>query len=160
MDIKRSIFMAAIVVSLIMAIPFANAGEYDVTRCVSGTSNLLFSSEKLTIYTFELKGITRSNTSEKDFDNDTFQCVGIGQVSGKDMISNGNCKKQSPDGSIYVNEFNEKNGEGTDKFLYGTGRFEGIEGGGLYKPITKGKPITPGTFQSCNRATGTFTLKK
>jgi len=141
-------------------IPSAHAAEYDLTQCYSGTSNLPFSSEKLTIFTFELKGITRSNSSDKDFDNATFHCVGISRVIGKDTIVTGSCKFQAPDASIHVGEFNAKNREGTWKFLYRTGRYEGIEGGGPYKTIIRGKPITLGTFQGCDRVTGTFSLKK
>jgi hypothetical protein len=160
MHTKRAIFIVVIVFGLMLTIPLAQAGEYDMTQCSSGTSSLLFSSENLTIYTFENKGITRSNTSDKDFDNATYHCVGIGRVVGKDVFIIGNCKFQAPDGSIHVGEFDGKNREGTWKYLYGTGRFEGIQGGGPWKAITGGKPITPGTFQGCERSTGTFSLKK
>lgn len=39
-------------------------------------------------------------------------------------------------------------------------QWKGITGGGKYVPLTSGKPIVPGTGQSCSRATGTYELKK
>ena len=158
MHTKGTLSMAALVVTFMLIIPPAGAVEYDMTQCDSGTSNVLFASEKITIYAFEMKGITRSNTQDKTFDNATYHCVGINQIVDKNVISRGNCKFQAPDGSIHVGEFSGKNYEGTWKFLYGTGRFQGIVGGGPYKTITASKPITPGTFQKCDRVTGTFTV--
>jgi len=160
MNTKSTIFMVAMVVSLILGLPFANAGEYDVTECFSGTLNPLFSSEKLTIISFEGRGIVRSNTPDKTVDNATAHCLGIIRIVGGEYIMTGNTKYQLPDGSIFVIEMNQKNQEGSAKFLYGTGKMEGIEGGGPWKKITSGKPITPGTFQFCNRATGTDNLKR
>jgi hypothetical protein len=50
--------------------------------------------------------------------------------------------------------------EGNFKFLQGTGKWKGIKGSGKVRAIKRGKPITPGTGQVCNRWTGTFELPK
>jgi hypothetical protein len=158
MHTKGVISMIAIMIGLILAIPFVEAGEYDLTQCFSGTMTPIISGEKLTIFIFEHKGIVRSNNPDKVFDNYTFHCVGIFRMVGEEIVQIGNCKYQSPDGSTYVGEFTGSQQEGTWKFIYGTGKNEGIQGGGPWKSITGGKPIAPGTFQGCNQAIGTFTL--
>jgi hypothetical protein len=161
MHTKKVISILVIVFGFLLTISLAQAGEYDVTQCYSGTYTLLSPSEKLAILTFDLNGIMRSNTSDKTFDNHTFHCIGMQRIYGKDQKwETGNCTVQAPDGSIQVGEFNVKNQDKTWKVLYGTGRYEGIESGGPYKTITEGKPIAPGTFQACDRSTGTFSLKK
>ena len=160
MHTKRTIVMVTIVISLIWGIPHAKAVDYDVTNCYSGTVTILFSSEKLTVLSYEYKGICTSNIADKTFDNATLHCVGITRIVGKEVSYFGNCKYQIPDGSIEIVEFDGKNREGTWKTIYGTGKLEGMEGGGLWKAITAGKPIVPGTFQECNRGTGKFTLPR
>ena len=71
-------------------------------------------------------------------------------------------KFMDPDGDFVILEITIAPGEteGDCKFLQGTGKWKGIKGGGKVRAITRGKPITPGTFQGCNRWTGTFGLPK
>ncbi len=71
-------------------------------------------------------------------------------------------KFMDPDGDFVLLEITFAPGEteGNFKFLQGTGKWKGIKGGGKVTTITRGKPITPGTFQQCTRWTGTFELSK
>ena len=49
--------------------------------------------------------------------------------------------------------------EGTWKFLHGTGKWQGITGGGpIGAPVASGKPISEDTFQVCQRAKEIFNL--
>ena len=43
-------------------------------------------------------------------------------------------------------------------FMQGTGKWEGIKGGGIVYDITKGKPIEEGTYQWCIKVEGTYEL--
>jgi hypothetical protein len=71
-------------------------------------------------------------------------------------------KFMDPDGDFVILETTLAPGEkeGSFKFLQGTGKWKGIKGSGKVKAITRGKPITPGTNQGCNRWMGTFELPK
>lgn len=71
-------------------------------------------------------------------------------------------KMMDPDGDFVIAEVTMAPGEteGSFKFLYGTGKWKGIKGGGKATNIARGKPITPGTVQQCGRWTGTFELPK
>jgi hypothetical protein len=71
-------------------------------------------------------------------------------------------KFMDPDGDFVILETAVAPGEtgGIIKFLQGTGKWKGIEGGGKVRTMTRAKPITPGTVQGCYRYTGTFELPK
>lgn len=73
----------------------------------------------------------------------------------------GHCKFMDPDGDFVVGEQTPLGPTGgTWKFLFGTGKWQGVTGGGRYVSLTSGKAIVPGTGQGCGRATGTYELKK
>jgi hypothetical protein len=64
------------------------------------------------------------------------------------------------DGDFFVGEVTSSGPEGIWKGLYGTGKWKGITSSGKNMYLTNSKPIVEGTFQNCNRATGTYELPK
>ena len=143
---------------LCMAVTQAKDFPFDYTYCHSGSTIVVSASKDLTVSSSESRGIIRSNIADKTLENHTFHCVGVGR-SGEQSANHGYCKVMSPDGDFWVAEYAREDTEDfTWKALQGTGRWQGITGGGTFRTITQGKPITPGTFQNCGRATGKFTL--
>ena len=69
-------------------------------------------------------------------------------------------KYMDPSGDFLVVEVSQVGMERDWKYLYGTGKWKGVTGGGKAFPFTKGKPITAGTMQSCIKITGTYEIKK
>jgi len=65
-----------------------------------------------------------------------------------------------PDGDVVVVEVQVVGPKKTMKFLHGTGKWKGIKGEAKGKTTAPGKPIVPGTVQSCSRYVGTFELQK
>ena len=160
-SVKRLWVVAAVVFwGLAIFIPGAQAEPIDMINCSSGTTNVLMGTEELTIFTTEIRGITRDNLDSKVFENYTYHCVGLIKVVGGKPSATTNCKFMAPIEEYFVVEAAYAGGEGDWKFIYGTGKWKGVTGGGKTKPITSGKPITPGTSQGCNRVTGTYELKK
>jgi hypothetical protein len=105
------------------------------------------------------KGITRSNSANKAFDNATYECASVVSVAGAQRNGLGYCKFMVPDGDFVVGEqVLDSTGGGKWKSLQGTGKWKGITGGGEFVPLTSGKPIVAGTGQGCVRATGTYEL--
>ena len=144
-------------------LPTAHAKEiaYDNTFCYASTQNVITSSKELTVFSVELRGITRSNTEDKTFDNDTGHCVGVNRITEKQVSAQGFCKLMSMNGDSYVGEYSYSGppgGEGTWTVFQGTGKWAGIKGGGPYRAITQGRPVSPGTSQACNRVWGRYTL--
>lgn len=134
---------------------------YDTTFCFAGTQNVLMATKELTVLAIDLRGIVRTNTGDKSFDNDTGHCVGVNRITEKHVEARGYCKIQSVNGDTYVGEYSASGppgSGGTWTVFHGTGKWSGIKGGGPYRPITQGRPIAPGTFQSCNSNAGKYTL--
>ena len=90
----------------------------------------------------------------------TFHSVGILKVEGGKLTGSFYSKYMDPSGDFLVVEVSQVGMERDWKYLYGTGKWKGVTGGGKAFPFTKGKPITAGTMQSCIKITGTFELKK
>jgi hypothetical protein len=156
---KMWITSAAMALGLLLLISVANAEQpYDITTCGSGTNEILFSSEDFTVLSLESKGITRSNHENKAFDNNTFHCMGVIQVANGKPEGSMFCKFLDPDGDVTIGISTVDGPEGTWEFVHGTGKWQGITGGGKNWPITQGKAVAPGTFQGCRKATGTFKL--
>jgi hypothetical protein len=152
----------AIVFCLVMFASFAQAETpFDTTDCGSGTVTMVSASKELTVFGFDLKGISRSNHENKVFDNCTFHAVAVMRIMHGKRTETGYFKIMDPDGDIIVGEITRvETEESTWKFLQGTGKWKGITGGGKGRTITFGKPITVGTFQACFRHTGSFELPK
>ena len=161
--IKRGGRVAAIIFGLILFIPFAQAQQpIDFTDCASGTFTLLSDAKEFTVFAFDMKGISRSNLENKVFDNMTFHHAGVTRIVAGKWTVHGYTKYMDPDGDFVIFEINEvgRPMEGTWEFLYGTGKWKGIKGSGKHSHIAEGRPIVPGTAQSCTRNVGTFELPK
>ena len=154
-------FVAAIVVGTIAFAPAADAEEpYDITTCIAGTVTVLTASDELTVTSIEARGISRSHHENKAFDNNTVHCVGLGKTTPGRSTLDGYCKYLDPNGDTVVGRVRREGGKGTWEFVHGTGKWQGITGGGTNEIVAQGKPITPGTFQTCTHATGISTLPK
>jgi hypothetical protein len=154
------ILAVATFLGLVMFISFVQAETMDITNCSSGTTNVLISTDELTIMTTDVKGITRDNLDNKVFDNMTYHCVGLFKVMGGKRYGTTNCKFMSPNGDYFMVEASYGPDGATAPFLLGTGKFNGITGNCVSKPITSGKPIVPGTTQGCARVTGNYEFKR
>ncbi len=141
--------------------PFAHAEEtYDITNCWSGDVTLLYKSDNLAIFNFDVKGMSIANGESKAFDGWSMNIIGTAKVEAGKYSSTFYGIYKSPEGDIVVGEGNRTGGEGDWKFIEGTGKWEGITGGGTNKLITNVPPVKQGTTQSCIVATGTYTLPK
>ena len=147
---------------LVMFFPVANAEEKPIIiiSCRSGTATVLSGSKELTVYSYELKGIDLGSNEDKTFENFTHRCMGVSRVVGGEVLSDGYCKYMDPDGDYFIVHFSGPTGPKACPwtFLQGTGKWEGIKGGGTAQQFTKGKEIAEGTFQFCSKIEGTYEL--
>src|SRR5437667_5805213 len=129
--------------TLVAAVAAANAVEsYDVTNCGASTVTTVSATEELTVLSIDTKGITRSNSANKAFDNATYECASVVSIAGSQRKGLGYCKFMVPDGDFVVGEqVLDSAGGGKWKFLQGTGKWKGITGGGEFVLLTSGKPI-------------------
>jgi hypothetical protein len=158
--------MTAIRIAMVIALgcciftSIADAEPYDMTNCSAGETTMLVASKELVVFGYDIKGIVQDNLDTKAFANMTYRCVGYNQILAGKATGQGICKFMDKDGDYLVGEINSSGPEGTWKAYYGTGKWEGITGSGKYVYITNAKPIADGTFQNCNRSTGTYELPK
>jgi len=132
----------------------------DMLSCGASTATTIVSGQELTIFSVDGKGINIDNLASKAFDNMTYHGVGVFKIDSGKFTGTLYMKYMDPSGDYLVVEVSAVGMESDWKYLYGTGKWKGITGGGKAFIITKGKPISPGTSQSCTKITGTYELKK
>ena len=156
MSNKKGVIGFAIILSIcafIWSSPLIRAESteqtYDVDACVSMDLSPLVQSKEITILAFEAKGIMRSNTENKVFDNCTVHVKGVGVWEGKKHTVYSYMKYLDPDGNYVIFRYTQNPGEktATTTILSGTGKYKGITGGGKALRIAGGKPVVPGTIQ-------------
>ena len=161
--IKKPIITLGIVgiFTLFLFILVAQAQQpMDMMSCGDATMTTIVASQELTIMGFEGKGINLDNLASKVFDNTTYHTVGLYKNDSGKLTGTLYVKYMDPSSDLFVVEVSQIGMERDWKYLYGTGKWKGITGGGKAIPFTKGKPISPGTMQSCAKITGTYELKK
>lgn len=152
---------AAFVLGIVL-LPMAQAEEkmVDVMTCRSGAVTMLTASKEAVVFAVDISGIT-VNSRDKMYENVTSRCVGTISIIAGQRAGNGYCKYMDPSGDFNLLAWTTtKPGGGTWHYIYGTGRWAGVKGGGTYQQISQAKPIEKGTAQSCMRATGKYELKK
>jgi hypothetical protein len=135
---------------------------YDITPCVAATATTLVQSPEISIFSFDAKGIIRSNIENKIFDNCTVHVQGVIVIEGNNNTSYCHMKYLDTGGDYVIFRYTKNPDEkaATTTILAGTGKWKGITGGGKVTTITQGKPVAAGTFQFCNNHKGKFTLPK
>lgn len=169
MSYKKGVIGFALILSICAVMGRCQLGlaesaeqSYDVDVCVSMDISPLVRSQEMTIFGMEAKGIMRSNTEGKVFDNCTQDTKGVVMIEGQNRTVYAYMKYLDPDGDYVIFRYTQNPGEkaATTTILAGTGKYEGITGGGKAVRITVGKPVTEGTMQFCNNHKGTFTVPK
>ena len=161
--VKKPICTLAIIsmFTFILFIVTAQAEQpIDCLYCANMTMTTIVEGGDLTIMGSEGRGIILDNTESKFFDNSTVHAVGLIKIEKGKVTGSFFGKYLDPSGDFYVVESSQVGTEGEWKFIYGTGKYKGITGSGKFYRLTKGKPVTPGTSQSCTKITGSYELKQ
>ena len=145
---------------LTMLAPMVNAEEkpINIISCRSATNTMLTASKELVILSSDAKGIDQDLNEDKIFANFTHQCLSIIRIMGGEILIKGNCKYMAPNGDFFIVSYDGIAGPEPLpwEYIYGTGKWVGVKGGGTAKYITQAKPIVEGTSQSCMEITGTY----
>jgi hypothetical protein len=162
---KRRLFViaASLILSLGMFLPSAQAQrqDFEMTGCVSGTQNMLHGTPEITLLSSESKGILRSTHASKLFDNWAYETRMVMKGHKGKWSWNGFGKMMSPDGEFMLVEIVGDGEKGsTITSIFGTGKWKGAKMEIKSKRITAGKPIVPGTYQSCDNKIGWVEMSK
>jgi len=136
-------------------------GSYDFTACWSGTSSMVAFSKTHWGLSFEMTGATRSNPPGGMFDKHSFRCVGTNATFDKKPQFLTVCEAVDRDGHKRLTHFQTgADGKLDRRFIAGTGKYEGMtDTNSGVEQLGPFPTIKPGTFQNCNRQTGTYKLK-
>jgi hypothetical protein len=131
--------------------------------CRAGTITGIAKAQDLVVFSIDQRGIMLADDAAKTFNNNTQRCIGsIAVIRGKSS-GGGFCRSvDAATGDTTVSEWTsaEKPGTGTFKFLFGTGKWNGITGGGDYQTAAVTRPVDDGTYQNCVRVKGSFAVPK
>ena len=159
--IKLLVATAALAVTGAMgAVNLPKEGSFDYTACWSGNSSDIAFSNSQGASSFEMTGMILSNPPGGPFDKNTFRCVGMNTMIN-DKAGGGNvCEAVDADGDKrYVQFFIGADGSVTRQVVSGTGKYAGMVMNTTVTTLGPFPGIKAGTFQSCNRQTGTYKLK-
>ncbi len=153
--------VTVVILGLIIFIPEVRGQQpMDMISCGDAVVTTAVSTPEFAVWGFDAKGINLDNLPSKAFDNMTYHTLGVYKAEGGKPIGPFYSKYMDPSGDFFVVEVFHVGAERDWKYLYGTGKWKGITGGGKAIPFTKGKPVTPNTNQNCTKITGTYEIKK
>jgi len=143
-----------------LAAELPKEGNYDYTSCWAGVNNVISFSKDHTASSYEMTGTNRSNPPGGLFDKNSFRCVGTNtSLSGK-TAGITVCEATDAEGDKRLSYYSLIDGKLTRESVAGTGKYDGLVTSGnkveAYGPFPA---IKAGTFQDCNRQTGTYKLK-
>jgi hypothetical protein len=167
MNLKLKLGLSSVGTGLLMVIagtaaaaPLPKEGNYDTTVCWSGTANRIDFSKTHYSQSSEFMGTALSNPPGGLGDRNSFHCVGLntsldGKLSGSSV-----CEVTDPDGDKRFNVFTfQADGKVTRETVAGTGKYDGMVVTTKVENLPPFPTAKPGTFQGCNRQTGTYKLK-
>lgn len=157
MKMRTLILAAGIAAPLACA---AQGGTYDLKLCNTSEATVIDSAGGTTIFATHARGLSDSMTPGGEFDNQTYECRSVANASKSGVEFTGRCTFVDMDGHKALGAVSGNPKGWTWKFLSGTGKYEGIEGGGTTKPLKQYPRLSPAVSGACAHATGTYTIRK
>lgn len=143
--------------------PLPRVGTYRSTGAHSGTSKVLQMGEERSEITYELLGVSLSDSGEGLLHGASFRCLGaVHAIQGAYDSDNGFCEYTGPDGDqaflTYRGSGRSGMGStGTFTLVGGTGKLAGVTGGGEYTD-TSPRPTSAGKFHGYWKGRWTYRL--
>jgi hypothetical protein len=142
-----------------IAAPLPKEGRYDYTACNIGVASRIDFSKTHWAYSLEQTGVVLSNPPGGMFDQNTSRCVGLVTSFDGKVSSSTVCEAVDPDGDKRLSTFSRQGDKLVREQVAGTGKYEGMVSTGTGDVMPAFPTIKPGTFQNCNRQTGTYKMK-
>lgn len=154
---KRVVAVAA---AIACAPVFAQEQSYEIKVCSATEVTVIDRARDTTILASVSRGIADSVKPGGAFDKTTFECRGVTNASKTGVDYNSRCTFVDADGDRVVGATAGHAKGWSWKFLGGTGKWEGIQGGGTGRSIGAYPRLSPSVSAGCGLATGTFSIKK
>lgn len=157
---KRQHFAMGILLTGAPLLCSAQQANYDLKLCSVSESTVIDRAGDTTILASHGRGISDSMQPGGAFDGQIYECRSVVNASKAAVEFTGRCTFVDKDGHKALGTFSGNPAGWTWKFLAGTGKYEGIEGGGTTKPLTQYPRLSPAVSAACAHATGTYTLRR
>jgi hypothetical protein len=158
---KKRVVIAAITSMAFAVTAWGAEMDYSGTWCGHQKRTVLYSTPDLMVVASESWGILTPTSTSDPFQNASMHCVGYSRITqGKLSLINSCLGTDPTTGDTYIVESQAV----PDKpgiiwtFLSGTGKWQGIKGGGGAQLVSRAKDFTDGTFAFCNSVSGKYTL--
>jgi hypothetical protein len=138
----------------------AQERTYEIKVCSTAETTVIDKAGEVTILASVTRGMADSVAPGGAFDKTSFECRGVTNASKAGVDYNSRCTFVDADGHRVVGATAGTAQGWTWKFLGGTGKWEGIEGGGTGKAVAQYPRLSPTVTAGCGIAKGTYTLKK
>lgn len=148
---------AVAIVAIVPSAPAAETG-YDFIVCTHGRRIALEANAGIVAFGVESWGVVASSTT-RFWERASTHCVGYIRVVGGKPVGKGSCKWTEAGGDAAVGEWELPDaGEPTWTWLSGTGKLNGISGGGTFRELFDARPTDPATSAGCRRDWGRYSL--
>jgi hypothetical protein len=156
---KKIACAAAVALAMGAGTAFAADVEYGGTWCGHSAAKALIAGPELTILSTETWAIETPGTSKPEvLENAAVHCVGYIRILQGKSTSTSACHFTNAAGDTLTGEaVSEPDKPGRWTFLGGTGKWKGIQGGGTYKIVSRGKP-EKGASALCLTHSGTYSV--
>jgi len=133
---------------------------YDIKLCGVQEVTVIDRARDIVITHYVTRGIVDSFLPNHPFDKLSYECRGLTHSSKEGGELATRCTFLDAEGHKALGYGVGPPKEWRWTFLGGTGKFEGISGGGTATPFAAYPKLSPTIGAGCNRATGTYSLKK
>ena len=154
---KHVVAVAAI---LVCAPVFAQEQGYEIRICSTTEASVIDRAGESTILANVTRGIADSVKPGGPFDKTTFECRAVVDASKAGFSYASRCTFVDADGHKVVGGSVGTQEGWTWTFLGGTGKWEGIQGGGTGKSTARYPRLSPAVSAGCGLAKGTYSLKR
>lgn len=138
----------------------AQERSYEIKVCSVTEASVIDRAGDTTILANQTRGIADSVPPGGPFDRTSFECRSVINASKAGVDYSSRCTFVDADGHKVLGA-SVGNAQGWKwMFLGGTGKWEGIQGGGTGKPIAQYPRLSPAVSAGCGLASGTYSIRK
>jgi len=146
--------------TLVAAPLLAQERTYEIRVCSTAETTVIDRAGEVALLASVTRGIADSVVPGGPFDKTSFECRSVTNASKAGVDYNSRCVFIDADGHKVVGATAGTAQGWTWKFLGGTGKWEGIDGGGTGKSAGPYPRISPAVTAGCGVAKGAYTIKK
>jgi len=150
----------AVIATMACAPAFAQEQSYDLKICSTVERSVIDRAGDMILLSTVSRGMSDSIKPGGPFDKMTYECRAVVDASKAGFSYASRCAFVDKNGDKVIAASVGTQEGWKSTILGGTGKWEGIQGGGTGKGMARYPQLSPTVSASCGHSTGTFSLKK